>query len=156
MLPAAFHVVSLEIGPPALVDLGAVAGAASDASGGTVRLAAGPWPSVRGDAALLTEALTQLFRNAVEASAAPGCSKGPEAAGSVDGDLARVTVRDWGPGLRSTNPRLLIRLLHSTKPQHRGLGLVIVERIARLHDGTLAFESPGDGTVVTLTLPRQG
>lgn len=155
MLSAAFHVVALESATRGPVDLGAAAAAAREASGGTVRLAAGPWPSVPGDTALLTEALTQLFHNAVEASAAPGCSRPPEAAATVDGDLTRVTVRDWGPGLRSTNPRLLIRLLHSTKPHHRGLGLVIVERVARLHDATLTFDSPGDGTLVTLTLPSR-
>ena len=154
MLPAAFHVISLEPGPSEPVDLGAAAAAAREASGGTVQLAPGPWPSVRGDAALLTEALTQLFQNAAEASTAPGCTRPPEAAAVVDGNRTCVTIRDWGPGLRSTNPRLLIRLLHSTKPRHRGLGLVIVDRIVRLHHGALNFDSPGDGTLVTLTLPN--
>jgi signal transduction histidine kinase len=65
-----------------------------------------------------------------------------------------VTVRDWGPGLPTTNANLLIRLLHSTKPGHRGLGLVTVERIARLHGGSLTFESPDDGAIATLTLPE--
>jgi signal transduction histidine kinase len=154
MLPAAFHVASLECGPWASVDLGAVAAAAGRAAGGPVQLATGAWPAVVGDAGLLTEALAQLFRNAVEATAAVGGTRPPEARAVVEDGATRVTVRDWGPGLRTTNPKLLIRLLHSTKPGHRGLGLVTVERIARLHGGRLAFESPGDGTLVTLTLPQ--
>jgi signal transduction histidine kinase len=153
MLPAAFSVASLEMGAPRTVDLGAVAASARQSAGGPVELAAGRWPATVGDEALLREALVQLLRNAVEATAASGSARPPTASASVDGATARVTVRDWGPGLRTTNPKLLIRLLHSTKPGHRGLGLVTVERIARLHGGGLSFESPGDGTAVTLTLP---
>ncbi len=154
MLPAAFEVASLELGRSAPIDLGAVAAAARQVAGGTVQLAARPWPSIVGDAGLLTEALGQLFRNAAEATAAAAAVRPPVASASVDGATTHVTVRDWGPGLRTTNPKLLIRLLHSTKPGHRGLGLVTVERIARLHGGSLSFESPGDGTVVTLSLPN--
>jgi signal transduction histidine kinase len=153
MLPAAFAVASLERGDWELVDLGAVAAAARDDAGGPVMLADGRWPTVMGDAELLTLALAHLFRNAVEATAATGGAQPPRVDASVHAEEARVTVRDWGPGLRTTNAKLLIRLLHSTKPGHRGLGLVTVERIARLHGGTLAFESPGDGTLVTLSLP---
>ena len=153
MLPAAFYVTSLELGPSQRVDLGAVAAAARQAAGGTLHIAAGPWPSIVGDEVLLTEALTQLFRNAVEANAATGCAEPPQVSVAVDGEVVRVSVRDWGPGLRSTNPKLLIRLLHSTKPGHRGLGLVTVERIARLHGGSLNFESPGEGAVATLMVP---
>jgi signal transduction histidine kinase len=153
MLPAAFSVASLELGPVSPVDLNAVADAARQAVGGAVELAPGGWPTIVGDAGLLTEALVQLFRNAVEATAAAGSSRGPVASAGVDGPLARVTVRDWGPGLRTTNPKLLIRLLHSSKAGHRGLGLVTVERIVRLHGGSISFESPGDGAAVTLTLP---
>jgi len=153
MLPAAFAVASLERGDWGVVDLGAVAAAARGDAGGPVTLADGRWPTVRGDAELLTLALAHLFRNAVEATAAAAGAPPPQVGASVDGEETRVTVRDWGPGLRTTSAKLLIRLLHSTKPGHRGLGLVTAERIARLHGGTLAFESPGDGTLVTLSLP---
>lgn len=154
MLPAAFAVASLELGPLAPVDLGAVVEEARKAAGGTVELAAGPWPTIVGDAGLLREALGQLLRNAVEATAAAGSARVPVVSASVDGPVTRMTVRDWGPGLRTINPKLLIRLLHSTKPGHRGLGLVTVDRIVRLHGGSISFESPGDGTAVTLTLPN--
>jgi signal transduction histidine kinase len=153
MLPAAFYVTSLELGPSQRVDLGAVAAAAQQAAGGTLQIAAGPWPSIVGDEALLAEALTQLFRNALEANAATGCAEPPQVSVALDGELVRVSVRDRGPGLRSSNPKLLIRLLQSTKPGHRGLGLVTVERIARLHGGSLSFESPGEGAVATLIVP---
>jgi len=153
MLPAALYVASLELGPMAPVDLGTAAAAAREAAGGPVELAGGPWPSVVGDARLLTEALGQLFRNAVEATAAVVRARAPVASASVDGPTTQVTVRDWGPGVRPTTLKPPIRLLHSTKPGHRGLGLVTVERIARLHGGTITFASPGDSTAVTLSLP---
>jgi two-component system sensor histidine kinase HydH len=154
MLPAAFAVASLEPAAPAPVELGAVVAAACDGVGGPVTLANESWPTVIGDAGLLTLAVAHLIRNAAEASAATGRAEPPHVSASVVGDEVRVTVRDWGPGLRTTNAKLLIRLMHSTKPGHAGLGLVTVERIARLHGGTVRFESPGDGALVTLVLPR--
>jgi signal transduction histidine kinase len=152
MLPAAFAVASLELGSRTAVDLGAVAAAAMEVAGGPVILAEGSWPSVIGDARLLTMAVAELLRNAVEATAAGGPP--PRVTAALDGHEVLLGIRDWGPGVRTTDTKLLIRLLQSTKPGHRGLGLVTVERIARLHGGTLRFAAPGDGTVVTLALPR--
>jgi signal transduction histidine kinase len=153
MLPAAFAVASLEVGSWSPVDLGAVATAAREDAGGPVTLADGDWPAVTGDARLLTLAVAQLLRNAVEATAAAGAQP-PRVSAALEGNEVRLDVRDWGPGLRTTDTKLLIRLLHSTKPGHRGLGLVTVERIARLHGGRLRFAAPGVGALVTLALPR--
>jgi two-component system, NtrC family, sensor histidine kinase HydH len=152
MIPAAMAVTSLELGPLRSVDLGALAARVRDGEGaGAVTVSAGDWPSVVGDEALLTLALAHLLRNAVEATAAG--AKAPAITGTTANGEVLVQVRDWGPGLRTTNPKLLFKLLQSTKPGHRGLGLVTVERIARLHGGELRFESPGDGALVTLALP---
>jgi two-component system, NtrC family, sensor histidine kinase HydH len=151
LLSTAFAVVALECGPITRVDLRAVVEAARAQAGVAVEVADGAWPTVVGDAALLTAAVAHLVRNAVEATPAGG--RAPRLSASVAGDAARLQVRDWGSGLKTTDPKLLIKLLHSTKPGHRGLGLVTVERVARLHGGDLRFESPGDGAVVTLTLP---
>jgi two-component system, NtrC family, sensor histidine kinase HydH len=151
LLSTAFAVVALEHGPLTRVDLRAVVEAARAQGGAAVDVADGPWPPVVGDAALLTVAVTHLVRNAVEAT--PAGTRAPLVSAGVAGDAARLHVRDWGGGLPTTDPKLLIKLLHSTKPGHRGLGLVTVERVARLHGGDLRFESPGDGALVTLTLP---
>ena len=101
---------------------------------------------------LLSVAISQLLWNAVESTATD--SRPPEVSASRGSDGVALIVRDWGGGLPTTNPKLLIRLLHSTKPGHRGLGLITAERVARLHGGTLTFESPKDGAQVTLRLPR--
>jgi two-component system sensor histidine kinase HydH len=153
MLPAAFAVAALEPRPFQPVDLGAVMEVAREQAGGAVTLANSSWPSVSGDEGLLALAVSHLMRNAVEAS--PPGAPWPMASAKVAGDRTRIEVRDWGTGLKTTNPKLLIRLMHSTKPGHRGLGLVSVDRIARLHNATLAFESPPEGgTTVTFSFPN--
>ena len=153
MLPAALGVAALEPQPLRVHDLKRLAEQARAERGLTsVTLAGGDWPRVSGDEALLVLAIGELLANAVEAT--PGAAAAPEvtATAGPDGRVA-LAVRDHGPGLRTTNPKLLIRLLHSTKPGHRGLGLVTVERVARKHGGTLEFESLPDGARVTLRLP---
>jgi signal transduction histidine kinase len=151
MLADAFGVVALELGRLHPVDLGAVAAAARREVGASVAVDEAAWPTVTGDAALLTQALVHLLRNALESGDG---SRPPQVSATTEGRQALLRVRDWGTGLRATDPRLVIRAWHSAKPGRRGLGLVTVERIARLHGGSLRFESPpGGGALVTLVLP---
>ena len=152
MLPAAFAVAALEPGPLGRVSLrGVVEEARGEPGLEDVRLTGEEWPEVRGDATLLALGIAQLLRNAVESTGAG--APPPEVSASRVHDGAALSVRDWGGGLPTANPKLLIRLLHSTKAGHRGLGLVTVERVVRLHGGTLSFEALPDGARVTLRLP---
>jgi len=152
MLPAAFALAALEPGSVRAVELGGVMEAARDQAGGPVTLANTSWPTVRADEALLTLALGHLLRNAVEAT--PSGRPWPMVSAKVAGAETLVEIRDWGTGLKVTEPKLLIRLMHSTKAGHRGLGLVTADRVAHLHGGALRFESPPEGgAVVTLALP---
>ena len=152
MLPAAFGVAALEAGRRTRVSLRAVVEQARrDPALQGVRLVDEPWPDVRADPALLALGVAELLRNAVEATAAG--ARPPEVSARIDEGVA-VIVRDWGTGLPTANPKLLIRLLHSTKAGHRGVGLMTAERVARLHGGTLAFELLPDGARVALQLPR--
>lgn len=152
MLPAAFSVAALEAAPLRRVALRAVAERVRQEPGlERVRLAGAAWPEVLGDEALLAVALSHLLRNALEAS--PPGVRAPELSASQTPHGVVVAVRDWGAGLPTANSKLLVRLLHSTKAGHRGVGLVTVERVARLHGGTVAFEALPDGARVTLRLP---
>lgn len=151
LLPAAFAIAALERGPDHHVSLRALVERAAVESGATVTLADGRWPDVVGDEALLAQAVAQLLRNAVAASAeAP---RAPEVRAQIRGALVALVVRDWGPPLPSTNPKVLIRLVPSGGPAHRGTGLLAVERITRLHHGTLTFTNHPDGAALHLTLP---
>jgi len=153
MLPVALGVAALEAQLPRAHDLKRLAEQARAVRGlATVTLGAGDWPRVSGDDALLVLAIGELLANAVEAT--PAAAPPPEVTATLGPDgRAALIVRDHGAGLRTTNPKLLIRLLQSTKPGHRGLGLVTVERVVRQHGGTLEFESLPDGARVTLRLP---
>lgn len=147
LLPAAFDVVALERGELTVVNLrDLVERALKEQSLGSVVLAEGPWPEVRVDERLVALAVGHLVRNALQSTAAAGAARPPRVSASRSGSRqVALTVRDWGRGLRSTNPKVLVRL--------RGVGLVTAERVARLHGGALTFGSPGDGAEVTLTLP---
>lgn len=154
MLPAAFDIAALEIRELRRLDLRAVVeGALAGMTG--VRLEPGAWPAVRGDESLLSLAVTQLVRNALDVTPAGAPAPLVTATAEEDGRIV-LTVRDWGPGLRSSNPKLLIRLFASDKRDHgsRGVGLPIADRIARLHGGSLRFSSPPPpGALVSLVLP---
>jgi signal transduction histidine kinase len=115
----------------------------------------GAWPDVVGDRRLLQLAITHLVRNALEATESAGAGTPPPdvSAAAPERGLVGISVRDHGPGLRSTNPKVIIRLRASTKPGHRGIGLVTVERIARLLGGNLTFEAANPGARVTLRVP---
>jgi two-component system sensor histidine kinase CreC len=151
MLPDALTVAAIEVGAFEPVSLRDVADRAAEPYGAAVIVEDGAWPTVRGDEAALAIALGELIGNAVEATkegVAP-----PRVAAVPAGEEVIVSVRDRGEGLRTTNPKLLIRLGHSSKPGHRGYGLLIAERIARLHNGRLTFESTPEGATVSLVLP---
>jgi signal transduction histidine kinase len=156
MLGAAIAIVALEPGERARVNLREIAAQAlAEDNVKDVTLSDGAWPDVVGDRRLLVLAVTHLVRNAVEATGAAGPGTPPPelSAAATERGLAGVTVRDHGQGLRSTNPKVIIRLRASTKPGHRGVGLVTVERIARLLGGNLKFEAAGPGARVTLLVP---
>lgn len=157
LLPAAFSVVALESGQRTRVDLGAVVRKSVEAEvAGRVSVAEGPWPQVEGEESLLLLAVGHLVRNALAATAAAGSGRRAPHVSHRPAEPGRVAlvVRDWGAGLRTTNTRALIRLILSSKSGRPTTGLVTVERVARLHGGTLGFDSPaGGGAEVSLTLP---
>ena len=159
MLPAAFAVAALGRNETTVVALRSIVEQElrrPEAAG--VSVIEGDWPHVRGDAELLSIAVFHLVRNALEAteseateSAGSGRQK-PTVSVEMGDRQVMLVVRDWGPGMR--NPRRAIRLAASQKPGRTGIGLVTVERIARLHGGTLTLAAPASGGVeARLTLP---
>lgn len=148
LLPAAFEVIALERDTVERVSLRALVARAIDEHGlSAIEVQDGPWPDVNGDPDLLALAIAHLLKNAIAATRAAGRMDHPPRVGFVTDRPGTVTlvVRDWGPGLRTTNPKVLIRLA--------GVGLLTAERVARLHGGRVSFAAPGDGAEVRLTLP---
>jgi signal transduction histidine kinase len=148
MLPSAFEVLALERGDVQRVGLRTLVDRALREHGlSGVDVQDGSWPDVDVDPELLVLAIAHLVRNAVAATRAAGRAEAPPRVAvdtTVPGSVTLV-VRDWGTGFRSTNPKVLVRLA--------GVGLLAVERVARLHSGRLSFVSPGAGAEVRLTLP---
>ncbi len=108
------------------------------------------------DATLLRSALANLVRNAVEHGGGV-VRLGVRHAGAV----IEVEVDDAGPGFRRDDlPRVFEPFYRGQgdgeKPARGslGLGLALVDRVARAHGGTVtAGARPGGGARVTLSLP---
>ncbi|HET9490218.1 MAG TPA: ATP-binding protein [Methylomirabilota bacterium] len=160
LLPAAFSVMALELRPPARLDLGGLVRRVVDAGHpGRVSVVEGTWPTVLGDELLLASAVSHLIRNALAATEAAGPGRRPPEVSfrPVGEGRVALVVRDWGVGLRTTNPRALIRLAVSASSGRPTLGLVTAERVARLHGGALVFGNPSEGGAeVSLLLPAAG
>jgi two-component system, OmpR family, heavy metal sensor histidine kinase CusS len=118
--------------------------------------AAGPvWAEV--DRTLLQRAVSNLVTNALT-YAPPGATV--TLAAKVEGGLATVSVADTGVGIPSEHlPRIFDRFYRIDAARtgssgHVGLGLAIVQSIARLHGGRVSAASePGHGTEIRMELP---
>ena len=110
---------------------------------------------VSGHALLLERALDNLLSNAIKFS-----HEGGKVLLSVraEGRLARLSVRDHGPGVPPDELAALFRPFfrgsNAQRAEGHGLGLAIVQRVAIAHDGTAhAQNAPGGGLDVQLRLP---
>lgn len=111
-------------------------------------------PLVTADPRLLVAALRALLRNAREAAGA----------GSLVRVLTRraaegisLEVHDQGPGIPEELLPQVRRAFFSTRHGQSGLGLALVEGVARVHAGTLELRLGADGgQVAALVLPAAG
>lgn len=110
---------------------------------------------VQGDRELIAQALINLIENALRHTprgAAIGIS-----VQSDPGDIAMV-VRDNGPGIPETHhARVLerfVRLEASRSTPGHGLGLSLVQAVARAHGASLALRDCKPGLEVALHFPR--
>ncbi len=108
---------------------------------------------VRGDPALLRQALINVVDNAVRALPSSGghVEVGVEEAGS----RIRVHVRDDGEGMSDAVLTRAKDPFFTTRATGTGLGLALVDKVVKLHGGelSLARREPR-GTEVTFTLAR--
>ncbi len=117
----------------------------------------GDGPTVRAHPALLDQLLANLLENAASHG-------GPAGRIVVEtgrrGDAALLAVEDSGPGIPAEDlPRVLEPFYRSSQARRHGvpgvgLGLAVVDRIARLFGGEVAVRSePGRGCRVEVRLP---
>ena len=93
------------------------------------------------DQRLMSQCLTNLIKNAVEAIEAAGIETiaAPliTVEGQIEGDTARVSVSDNGRGWPADNRHRLLEPYMTTREKGTGLGLAIVAKIIEQHDGTV-------------------
>ena len=110
---------------------------------------------VMADPVLVSQAILNLVRNAIEAATTSAAGRREvRVATRRTGHAAEVSVTDTGPGL---SPEVVPRLFEAfvtTKPRGLGMGLSIARSIIEAHGGQLRHaDAPGGGCIFALTLP---
>jgi PAS domain S-box-containing protein len=109
--------------------------------------------STTADAELVRATLVNLIFNAAQAMGRTGHITITLA--ERDG-MARIEVRDTGPGIPVEIREQVFEPFFTTKARGGGLGLPIARRTAELHGGSLTLDCPPEGgTVITMTLPTR-
>jgi PAS domain S-box-containing protein len=111
----------------------------------------------QGDRGLLTQALHNLIHNAIKFTPSGGRIV---VAACARSEGVRISVKDTGVGIpadkfdRLFKPFSQVDASLSRRFPGTGLGLALVERIARLHQGSVSVEStPGQGSTFIIDLP---
>lgn len=111
-----------------------------------------PVPILSLDKGQMQQAVYNLLRNASQAMTDGGLLRVEI---GVTDEVAAITIRDSGAGIQPEDLGTVFEPFHTTKSEGTGLGLMIVQRIMRDHGGQIEIETrPGEGTAVTLLLPR--
>tara|TARA_B100000678_G_scaffold42272_1_gene31688 strand:- start:11698 stop:13092 length:1395 start_codon:yes stop_codon:yes gene_type:complete len=121
-----------------------------------------PGLTIEGDRSLIAQAITNLLDNAIKYTPSGGAMT-LRARTTRKGEL-ELSVTDTGPGIpqedRERATRRFVRLEASRTQPGNGLGLAMVDAIARLHQGELHLsEGPGAppnvGLRAALILPKE-
>lgn len=125
---------------------------AADANGGGIVVdtegAPSSWPL---DAKRMRQALTNILRNARQASPE---GTHPEAAVARENGTLVFTVRDFGPGVEPGEEKRIFAPFYTTRTTGTGLGLAVAQRVAELHEGTITVSNhPEGGAVFRIALP---
>ena len=110
----------------------------------------GPPVAIDGDRVLLSRAVENLLRNAVDAVRQKG-DGGSVKVRVSDTPVPSITIVDNGIGFDPAETSRLFLPFHSNKPNGFGMGLPLAKKIVLLHGGTLRLQGePGKGAVATM------
>jgi PAS domain S-box-containing protein len=113
-------------------------------------------PQVNGALVQIQQILLNLIINALDAMEGlpPAERRIVISTRSDKGDVAEVTVRDFGTGLPKDRPDKVFDHFFSTKQKGMGMGLTIVRSIIEAHGGTIMAENaPERGARMIVRLP---
>jgi signal transduction histidine kinase len=142
---------------PLLATLGEFYAALAEEGGSTVEVDAPEHLELRGDRALLQQAIANLLDNAIKFSPPNGTVRLSASAGASG---VVITVADDGPGMppedlmRATERFFRGETARSTPGS--GLGLALVLAVVQLHGGDLRLEDAKPGLVARMLLPVRG
>ena len=123
--------------------------------GGVTLVLDAPAPlELRGDQAMVQQAVANLLDNALKFSPPGGTVR---LCGSAEPGAVRMAVEDHGPGIAEADrARATERFFRGDTARHThgyGLGLALVRAVAQLHGGTLALKDAHPGLVAVIELP---
>jgi two-component system sensor kinase FixL len=113
-------------------------------------------PQVKAAPVQIQQVLLNLIINALDAleGLPPADRRIIISTRSDKGDVAEVTVRDFGTGLPKDRPDKIFDHFFSTKQKGMGMGLTIVRSIIEAHGGTIVAENaPDHGARMIVRLP---
>jgi signal transduction histidine kinase len=113
-------------------------------------------PQVQGTLIQIQQVLLNLIINALDAMEGlpPPERRVIISTRSDRGDVAEVSVRDFGVGLPKDRPDKVFDHFFSTKQKGMGMGLAIVRSIVEAHGGTITAENAIDrGARMVVRLP---
>ena len=103
------------------------------------------------------ERLRQVFCNLLDNAAKHGGSgKRVDVSIRTEGELARITIRDYGPGIPAEELPYVKNKFYkgSSKARGSGIGLAVCQEIAERHGGTLEIgNADGGGCAAVFSLP---
>ncbi len=114
------------------------------------------FPLVLADPGLLERVLANLFTNALRYSPA---GRPPELHAFLEGSAVRLEVADHGPGVPDELKERIFEPFERVGDRHPGvgLGLAVARGFAEAMGGRIgAFDTPGGGLTVRVTLPAAG
>jgi PAS domain S-box-containing protein len=108
-------------------------------------------PQIKFDSSLMKQALLNLIKNA--AAAMPGGGELSITTEAGEGAL-QIVIADTGTGIPAENLVKIFEPYFTTKDTGSGLGLTLVFKIIKEHQGDITVKSrEGEGTVFIITLP---
>jgi signal transduction histidine kinase len=110
-------------------------------------------PAIRGDRAMLRQALLNLAINAVQAMPKGGALR--FSAETAERGQVALLVEDTGVGIAAGDLQKVFNLYFTTRADGSGIGLSMVFRTVQLHDGHIEVQSTvGHGTTFRLLFPQ--
>jgi two-component system sensor histidine kinase HydH len=120
-------------------------------------------PTVDGDRDMLTQALTNIYLNAIQAIQAGGRALGQ---GKIDVRLSlpdpgtiEIAFSDNGPGFKQSQLDKPFVPFFTTKSKGMGLGILIIRQIIEAHGGAVRLENTAQGggrVVISLPMSQSG